>query len=527
MLDNYGGKPGMHGAFRNVLTGLLDVYKNAKHFKGIGITPEGTEENPASYDFYWDLVWVTPDDIPSNQSTTAYVNSYVETWVENYAKRRYGSDSNNIINAWKLLSTSVYGYKTYDGTSYSTIMTSNPRLFANSVDGGEAAYMGGYFNPLYEGRDLERAFLLLMKEFNTLKGEETYIYDICDIMLQMVCNSSGVYLEKMANAVNNKNYEEFDGYKRKFLRCMQFADEINMYIQDMMVGNWAGKRIENWVNDERTGDYSDYDIDNMKHNALILITTWSSGTQLIGYANRAYSGLISEYHYKNWEAYLTETTKNVKRGVWKSGETKPEDYFYTAWELIVSRGEGLPTEALSSDSPEFAALCTEIVKSLLMDSTPTYATIAANGKGYTVADGKLDGVSVKTTVAQLKKAVKADGNGTTTFVVVDKEGNALEDSVTVAEGMKILLLDEGDFTLDSVTVSKLSDTVLGGDEGNTGEEGNTENEGNTGNEGNTENEGGKEKDATGLSVGVVIAIVAAAMILAVGATVLVMSKKKK
>ena len=48
MLDNYGGRTGMHGAFKSVMSGLMDAYQNANYFKGIGITPEATEENPVS-----------------------------------------------------------------------------------------------------------------------------------------------------------------------------------------------------------------------------------------------------------------------------------------------------------------------------------------------------------------------------------------------------------------------------------------------------------------------------------------------
>ena len=449
MLDNYGGKPGMHGAFRNVLTGLLDVYKNAKHFKGIGITPEGTEENPASYDFFWELIWLTPDDLPADQNTNTFAASYVKEWTENYAKRRYGSDDPDILRAWEILSTSVYGYKTPDGASYNTIMTNNPRIFANGVS-GETAYRGGY-SPLYRANALEQVLELLLKHYDELKDEETYIYDLCDIMLQVVCNSTGVYLDKMAKAITKKDIEEFKGYKRKFLRCMQLANEINMYEQDMMLGNWAGKRIEDWVNDDRTGDYSDYDIDTMKHNALTLITTWSSGTQLIGYANRSYSGLISEFHYKNWETYLNETETNLRRSQWKTADTTPADYFAAAWELIVSRGEGLPTEAKDAKTPEFLALCKEVSENMLTTSEPTSGTLKVTDKSYTLQSGKLTGVRYGTLVSELKAAIKVDGSGTLT--VTDAEGNVLEDGAFVAANTKVTLYDEGAFVIDELKIS--------------------------------------------------------------------------
>src|SRR5699024_2757388 len=46
MLDNYGGRTGMHGELENLATQIAHANANSEHRKGIGITPEGTMLNP-------------------------------------------------------------------------------------------------------------------------------------------------------------------------------------------------------------------------------------------------------------------------------------------------------------------------------------------------------------------------------------------------------------------------------------------------------------------------------------------------
>ncbi len=452
MLDNYGGRTGMHGAFNTIVTGLLKAYKEAKHFKGIGITPEGTEENPASYDFYWEMAWMSLDDVPAGQTTANFAKDYIAKWVENYAKRRYGTDSQNVIDAWKLLSTSVYGKKTVDNTSTNGIITSYPHFFES--DGKTIAFGGGYYHVPYNEADLERATNMMLKDFDALKDKETYVYDVCDMMCQLLTNSSTVYFDKMGQAILDNDRDAFTCYKAKYLRCIELIDEVTACVDDTMLGNWVG-RIDDWVNDERTGDYADYDVDTMKYNTLTLITTWASHASLVGYANREYSGLMNDYYLKIWSEYLNRIDGKAV-GKLSDVQSNNTEYFQYAWDIIVSKGEGYTREVSSAaggnGTRSLVQIYSEIVRKLLSNAPVSVNKILSTGKSEDVKilGKQLRGLPYGILSSEVGQYLKSQAGGKIT--VLDANGNPLGKNVYLHDGCTVVLKDEDGMTLDALNV---------------------------------------------------------------------------
>ena len=46
MLNNFGGRLGLHGHIDNYVEGIVNASKQAEHMAGIGITPEASVNNP-------------------------------------------------------------------------------------------------------------------------------------------------------------------------------------------------------------------------------------------------------------------------------------------------------------------------------------------------------------------------------------------------------------------------------------------------------------------------------------------------
>lgn len=65
---------------------------------GMGITPEGINQNYVMYEFALEMGW------------SMNTNS-VSDWFVNYAKVRYGKSSNTATIAWLRLLNSVYSFK--------------------------------------------------------------------------------------------------------------------------------------------------------------------------------------------------------------------------------------------------------------------------------------------------------------------------------------------------------------------------------------------------------------------------------
>jgi len=447
MLDNYGGRTGMHGAFAHITRGLLDAYRNAKHFKGIGITPEGTEENPASYDFFWELMWLSVDDVPAGVTDFVYSGQYVKEWISNYAKRRYGTESDNIQTVWEILAESVYGTKTVDGTSTNGIITCEPRIFESGTSGGVAFGVGsngGYYRVPYAERKLEEALKYMVMDFTALKDKETYVYDLCDMLCQALTNTSTVYFHKMGTAINAGNYEEYIAYKNGFLRCFILIDEVTSYVDDTMLGNWVG-RIDDWVNDKRTGEYADYDIDTMKHNALILPTVWGSQASLVGYANREYAGLMKDYYYRMWKDLLYKTDVYVENGMKRSAETNRAWDFQCAWDLIVARGEGLSREVLPAggdkdkDIRSLKEIYAEFVQTLKADGKPTAMMLEKKSGEFTFKNTSITKLKAGTTAEALVESFVMPKGAK--IVITDAAGSVIANEAPVREGYTVTLLN--------------------------------------------------------------------------------------
>lgn len=449
MLDNFGGRTGMHGAFENIMNRIFDAYEGASHFKGIGITPEGTEENPASYDFYWELIWVSPNDVPAGQDRRTFVKNYVAKWIDEYSVRRYGSESDNIRQAWRILGETVYGTKTINAAGINTIFGKYPILLANGSN--TAHYASPYYRPPYNAESLEKALGLLMMEYDNLKSEETYIYDLCDVMNQVLINSSSVYYTEMVKGLVYNDFNRFRSYKNKFIRCIELIDEVSSHVSDTTLRNWVG-RVDNWVNDDRTGEYSDYDIDTMKHNALMLITTWATHDELIGYANRCYSGLLNDYYARIWGHYLEKTELASLNGICTIPKDDKALYFEYAWDIIASRGEKYTNSDSSAVVRDLKDIYAEISDRYLKSSGQLINNIllADVDSGLTVQDKKLLGATNAMTAGFISEAFKGDTEGT--IVVYDSNGIMLSAEERLSDGCKVVLLDKYGAKCDFINV---------------------------------------------------------------------------
>ncbi|CAG2169862.1 unnamed protein product, partial [Oppiella nova] len=90
MLHNFGGALGMYGAFNHINKDVFEARGQYENMLGIGLTPEGIEQNDIIYDFMTETTWYTsPVDL--NQ------------WVHNYALRRYGYINDDLSRGWHLL----------------------------------------------------------------------------------------------------------------------------------------------------------------------------------------------------------------------------------------------------------------------------------------------------------------------------------------------------------------------------------------------------------------------------------------
>ncbi|KAF5903954.1 alpha-N-acetylglucosaminidase, partial [Clarias magur] len=162
MLHNFGGNSGLFGAVERVNSGPFEAQKfPGSTLVGLGIAPEGIEQNPAIYELMAELAW-----------HEEAVN--LTEWAALYAWRRYGNTNESLALAWRLLFGSVYNctipaYKNHNRSP----MVHRPSLKMQTDI---------WYNP----RDVYEAWKLLLEVAPSLRSVDTFRYDLVDVTRQAV-----------------------------------------------------------------------------------------------------------------------------------------------------------------------------------------------------------------------------------------------------------------------------------------------------------------------------------------------------
>ncbi|WP_281509152.1 alpha-N-acetylglucosaminidase TIM-barrel domain-containing protein [Thomasclavelia cocleata] len=319
MLDNYGGRTGMHGELEYLASQITKANSESNHMKGIGITPEGTLLNPVNYDLFWEMAW------ESEAKDT-------ETWLKEYITRRYGEYSQNSWEAWKILLSTAYGANNEDGSA--KYHTGNVNCITNMRPSFSPEIVIGDYKLTYDPTKFEKAASLLMNDFDKFKNNECYIYDVVDILRQTLANSQVEFFERINEAYSTKNYEIFKKYKDKLLNSILLIDEIAGFEKDSLYGTWISK-ASNFYNDSRNSKtYDDYSKDMMIINAKAIVNIWSSKT-LQTYAHRQYSGLERDYNYPMWKLWLDRLDTAIETGNFVAPSSN-QDYFNIGWNVVTN-----------------------------------------------------------------------------------------------------------------------------------------------------------------------------------------------
>ncbi|MBE6543754.1 MAG: hypothetical protein E7675_05085 [Ruminococcaceae bacterium] len=314
MLDNYGGRTGMHGKLDKMSKLISEACGDSQLMKGIGITPEGTLGNPVVFELFWDMAW---KDKPVD----------IDKWIKEYIVRRYGATTDSLEKAWDIFEKTLYGVDTYDGTTKNNIVNENPSL-------SKGYCTGPYFKTKYSRTEFEKGVEYFMENIEDFIDNEGYVYDAVDLMRQQLSNAADDYFEVLKLSVEKLDLEAYRRAKAKFLGAMELINEISAYSEDDRMGKWLG-RIYDFINDERTGSYDDFDVDMMRINAKALVSSWAS-SPINNYGNRLYEGLITDYNMKMWDLFL-----NRLENQWVNGERviinlASAKCFNIAWEMVLS-----------------------------------------------------------------------------------------------------------------------------------------------------------------------------------------------
>ena len=299
MLNNFGGRLGLHGHLDNLCSWIPEAFNNCECIRGIGITPEASFNNPVLYDFLFETVWQY-----NAKEKMQVIN--LNDWILDYTERRYGAKSKSVNLAWQILLETVYK------AEFNNLAQGAPESIVNTRPTFELrpASTCGSAIISYDKNKLKEAAKLLLVDYELLKTSEGYKYDLITILQQILSNTAQDVQKEMADAFKNSDLLKFKNKSKDFLNIADLMDEVLSGSEYYLLGRWVEQAKALAVN---TDDFTKklYEL-----NAKSLITTWGSYNQcetggLRDYSNRQWSGLIKDFYKVRWERWVKERIKEL------------------------------------------------------------------------------------------------------------------------------------------------------------------------------------------------------------------------
>lgn len=298
MLLNFGGNVGLHGKMAHVINSFYKAKSHptfGKDLKGVGLTMEGSENNPVMFELLTELPW-------RNERFDK------DAWLDNYTIARYGKDCKEIKQAWRILSNSIYNApaaSSQQGT-HESIFCARPSLKAYQVS--TWSYMKDYYDP----NEVIKAAELMLSVADQFKGNNNFEYDLVDIVRQAIAEKGRLLLKVVRAAHEAGEKDLYRSLSKRFLDMILLQDELLSTRSEFKVGNWIAQ-ARNIGNTQAEKDLYEW-------NARVQITTWGNRAAaekggLWDYAHREWNGLLKDVYYVRWKAFF------------EKGENEKVDYY--------------------------------------------------------------------------------------------------------------------------------------------------------------------------------------------------------
>lgn len=288
MLLNYGGNVGLHGKMQHVIESFYEAKEGAfgGTMKGIGMTPEGIENNPVMYELLLELPW-------RNKAFDK------DTWLDHYTQARYGKDCKEVKQAWRILSNSIYNCpdaSTQQGT-HESVFCARPSLQAYQVSSWSE--MSDYYDP----EDVIEAARLMVSVADQFIGNNNFEYDLIDIVRQAIAEKGRLLLKSIRSAYHLGDQLLYRHLSDQFLDLILLQDELLSTRSEFKVGSWIAQARNKGITEAEKDLY--------EWNARVQITTWGNRTAsekggLRDYAHREWSGLLKDVYYVRWKTFFDQ-----------------------------------------------------------------------------------------------------------------------------------------------------------------------------------------------------------------------------
>lgn len=281
VLENFGERTFMAGSLEKVLSNALSLRTNAAagHVAGIGMFPEGTEQNPVIYEAASEIAWMT--EAPKTAD-----------WIRDEITARYGRQVPAAAEAWSILQGSLYANDAENGSLESPIC-SRPALFL------DRAAPNANFRRHYDPNRVWDAWEKLQAAAEELKGNSHFEYDLVDLGRQGLADLSIPLQRNILAAYQKGDNAALQKASSQFLDLATDMDTLLGTRQEFLLGRWLEDAKKCGVTEAERRQY--------EWNARLQITVWGPSAPdafLFDYANKQWSGLIRGYYIPRWKQFL-------------------------------------------------------------------------------------------------------------------------------------------------------------------------------------------------------------------------------
>ena len=286
MLLNYGGNVGLHGKMKHVIDEFYKAKTSSfgKTMKGVGMTMEGSENNPVMFELLCELPW-RPARFDKDE------------WLKNYTVARYGKADKAVQDAWLLLSNTIHNCpakNTQQGT-HESVFCGRPDYDVYQVSSWSE------MEPYYKPEDIIRAAGIMLSAADRFKGNNNFEYDLIDIVRQAVAEKGRLVYPIMIDAYKAGEKELFAASSQRFLDLILLQDKLLAARPEFKVGTWIEKARNLGTTPEEKDLY--------EWNARVQVTTWGNRVAadeggLRDYAHKEWNGLLRDFYYNRWKVWI-------------------------------------------------------------------------------------------------------------------------------------------------------------------------------------------------------------------------------
>lgn len=321
MLLNYGGNIGLHGKMQHVIDEFYKAKESSfgKTLKGVGMTMEGSENNPVMFELLTELPWRP-------------VSFDKDEWIRNYTTARYGKANLTVQNAWVLLSNSIYNCpasNVQQGT-HESVFCARPSEHPYMVSSWSE--MEDYYNP----EDVIKAASMMVSVADQFAGNNNFEYDLVDIVRQAIAEKGRLVEKVVEAAFASGDKALYNAAANRFLQLILLQDQLLGTRSEFMVGNWI-KRARDLGNTSEEKDLYEW-------NARVQITTWGNREAadkggLRDYAHKEWNGILKDFYYMRWKTWFDYQNQILE------GKTPTDIDFYALEEPWTKLTNPYPSQA--------------------------------------------------------------------------------------------------------------------------------------------------------------------------------------